>query len=335
MQRYSYCFSSLLSKLNHPNIVGFRGLTKTAEGVDTLALEMCSTSLGSILEERHDEDLGPLPAKHTFKMIMDIAQALDFLHTEARLLHGDLKSFNVLVKGEFEICKLCDFGVTMSLDENGEINFHKNPQLEYVGKFLTKIHDDGTVLMMMMFAGTTLWSAPEIIDQMEVIDSKADIFSFGLIIYETLALVPPHMLGLEGNFDVSSDMDTSTASTIATGTEAEAGGAAQELQRKKLNYSNNDESAVANESIDNVDEDDNDDENDMSDFSLSNIEQAYGTRPPLPVAFQLSDEYNCIVELFYLCTNALSEDRPAARTIWQCFENNAANVAAAADAASD
>lgn len=316
----------MFSKLNHPNIVGFRGLTKTAEGVDTLALEMCSTSLGSILEERHDEDLGPLPAKHTFKMIMDIAQALDFLHTEARLLHGDLKSFNVLVKGEFKICKLCDFGVTMPLDENGEINFHKNPQLEYVGKCLTSIHDDGTVLMMMMSAGTTLWSAPEVIDQMEVIDSKADIFSFGLIIYETLALVPPHMLGLEGNFDVSSDMDTSTVSTTETG----AGGAAQGLQRKKLNYSNNDESAVSATlmSIGNINEDDNDDGNDMSDYSFSNMEQAYGTRPPLPVAFQLSDEYNCIVELFYLCTNALSEDRPAACTIWQCFENNAANVAA-------
>lgn len=122
------------SKLNHPNIVGFRGVIKSSEGVDALALEMCSTSLGSILEERHDEDLGPLPAKHTFKMIMDIAHALDFLHTEARLLHGDLKSFNVLVKGEFEICKLCDFGVSLPLDENGEINFHKNPHLQYVGK---------------------------------------------------------------------------------------------------------------------------------------------------------------------------------------------------------
>ncbi|KAH8396153.1 hypothetical protein KR222_004139 [Zaprionus bogoriensis] len=320
--------AAILRKLNHPNIVGFRGVITSPDGVDTLALEMCSTSLGSILEERHDEDLGPLPAKNTFKMIMDIAQALDFLHTEARLLHGDLKSFNVLVKGEFEICKLCDFGVTLPLDENGEINFHKNPHLQYVG--------------------TTLWSAPEIIDEVEIIDSKADIFSFGLIIYETLALVPPHTLELDAAFNSRSlsDMDTSQELPPSQSQQQQ-----QQQQRKQLNYSEcNDESlretsttgasAPADESIASAgdkepDDEDDTKENDISDYSLTHIEQAYGTRPPLPVAFQLSDDYNCIVELFYLCTNALSEDRPAARTIWQCFENNAANVAGASDAASD
>ncbi|XP_034489896.1 lymphokine-activated killer T-cell-originated protein kinase [Drosophila innubila] len=306
--------AAILRKLNHPNIVGFRGVIKSADGVDTLALEMCSTALGSILEERHDEDLGPLPAKHTFKMIMDIAHALDFLHTEARLLHGDLKSFNVLVKGEFEICKLCDFGVTLPLDENGEINFHKHPHLQYVG--------------------TTLWSPPEIIDEVEIIDSKADIFSFGLIIYETLALVPPHTLELDAAFSSkANDTDSSQ----------------EQLQRRQLNYSEDkcsvllttgtDTSTTIDDCLENPDDDaegDNDEEdnikeNDMSDYSWAHIEQAYGTRPPLPVAFQLSDDYNCIVELFYLCTNAHSEDRPAARTIWQCFENNAANVGNASD----
>ncbi|XP_064548690.1 lymphokine-activated killer T-cell-originated protein kinase [Drosophila montana] len=301
--------AAILRKLNHPNIVGFRGVIKSSEGVDALALEMCSTSLGSILEERHDEDLGPLPAKHTFKMIMDIAHALDFLHTEARLLHGDLKSFNVLVKGEFEICKLCDFGVSLPLDENGEINFHKNPHLQYVG--------------------TQLWSPPEIMDEVEIIDSKADIFSFGLIIYETLALVPPHTLELDAAFNSSSIIDLDSS---------------QELpQRKQLNYTDEGHTSSAHvqqpdECADNAavyTDDDDTKENDISDFSLTHVEQAYGTRPPLPVAFQLSDDYNCVVELFYLCTNAHSEDRPAARTIWQCFENNAANVAAASDAASD
>ncbi|EDW00022.1 lymphokine-activated killer T-cell-originated protein kinase [Drosophila grimshawi] len=296
--------AAILRTLNHPNIVGFRGVYKSLEGVDALALEMCSTSLGSILEERHDEDLGPLPAKHTFKMIMDIAHALDFLHTEARLLHGDLKSFNVLVKGEFEICKLCDFGVTLPLDENGEINFNKHPQVQYVG--------------------TALWSPPEVMDGVDIIDSKADIFSFGLTIYETLALVPPHTLELDAAFGSSSgaviDLDSQEPAMP---------------QRKQMNLTDNSiREDKAHECVDNnatddsVEDEDEDDtkENDISDFSLTHVEQAYGTRPPLPVAFQLSDDYNCIVELFYLCTNAHSEDRPAARTIWKCFENNAASV---------
>ncbi|EDW46295.1 GM13297 [Drosophila sechellia] len=88
-----------LAQTEASNIVGFRGVITNDEGINTLALEMCTISLGSILEERHDEDLGPLPAKNTYKMIMDVAQGLDFLHNEARLMHGDIKSFNVLVKG--------------------------------------------------------------------------------------------------------------------------------------------------------------------------------------------------------------------------------------------
>lgn len=47
----------------------------------------------------------------------DIASALKYLHEEKKLLHGDLKSANILIKGDFEIAKLCDFGVTLHLDE--------------------------------------------------------------------------------------------------------------------------------------------------------------------------------------------------------------------------
>ncbi|EDV46518.1 lymphokine-activated killer T-cell-originated protein kinase [Drosophila erecta] len=311
--------ADILRKLKHPNIVGFRGVVTNDEGINTLALEMCTTSLGSILEERHDEDLGPLPAKNTYKMIMDVALALDFLHNKASLLHGDLKSFNVLVKGEFEICKLCDFGVSIPLDEQGEVNFQKNPGLRYVG--------------------TSLWCAPEVVDEVDVIDSKADIFSFGLVIYETLALVPPHTLELDAA--LGEDMDNSHE--LPTDTE--------KVQRKKLDFSSDERKnglpSAIEEHTDNDmshDDDDEDDdeeeeeeedddtkENDISDITLNNLHSAYGTRPPLPVAFQLSDDYNCIVELFYLCTNALSEDRPAAKTIWQCLENNAANVATGSD----
>lgn len=162
---------------------------------------------------------------------------------------------------------------------------------------------------------------------MEIIDSKVDIFSFGLVIYETLALVPPHTLEL----DAALGEDLENSHDLAPDNE--------KLQRKLLNYSdiesNGEAAGVQNEYKEDTemsDEhevagDDDQGEEDIPDYSLNNLQSAYGTRPPLPVAFQLSDDYNCIVELFYLCTNALSEDRPAAKTIWQCLENNAANMA--------
>lgn len=47
-----------------------------------------------------------------------VASALDYLHREKRILHGDMKSGNVLVIGDFKIVKICDFGVALRLDEN-------------------------------------------------------------------------------------------------------------------------------------------------------------------------------------------------------------------------
>ncbi|XP_004521003.1 lymphokine-activated killer T-cell-originated protein kinase isoform X1 [Ceratitis capitata] len=248
--------AEILRKLKHPNIVGFRGIIKNTDGVETLALECCKTSLGTILEDRNDDNLGPLPAKYIFKMITDVSNALDYLHTEANLLHGDLKSFNVLVKGDFEICKLCDFGVSLPLDDKGLIDFAKNPKLRYVG--------------------TNLWSAPEIMDELEVIDCKADIFSFGLIIYETIALAPPHTL---------------------------------DIGDEKADDEPNTDKSIENCSL--ID----------SDFD-ERTDRACGTRPPLPQAFELTDDYNIIMEIFYCCTNELAEDRPTAKTITTMLQSD-------------
>ncbi|XP_041451900.1 lymphokine-activated killer T-cell-originated protein kinase-like [Drosophila obscura] len=246
--------AEILRKLKHPNIVGFCGLVTSAEGLNTLVLEICGSSLGSMLDDRHEEDLGPLPAEYTIKVITDVARALDFLHTEARVLHGDIKSFNVLINGEFENCKLCDFGVALPLDEHGQVHLHK----------------DGSPL----YEGTDLWSAPEVIKHSKILDSKADIFSFGLVIYETLALVPPHTL--------------------------------------EMDCGDNKENLTDSDLIE-----------DLSDFTESSLLLPYGMRPALPVAFQVSEEHDSIVAMFFLCTNTSLEDRPDARTILQSFEKGA------------
>ncbi|EDW25458.1 GL26415 [Drosophila persimilis] len=245
--------AQILGKLKHPNIVGFCGLVTSLEGLNSLVLEICGNSLGSILDERHEGKLGPLPAKYTTKVITDVARALDFLHTDARVLHGDLKSFNVLINGEFENCKLCDFGVALPLDEHGQVQLRRSGSLFY--------------------EGTGLWAAPEVITQSEILDNKADIFSFGLVIYETLALVPPHTLNMD------------------------------------MFCGENKENLPDNDLIE-----------DLSDLTESSLLPPYGMRPALPVGFQVSEEHDSIVALFFLCTNASLEDRPAARTILQSFE---------------
>ncbi|GAB0093114.1 lymphokine-activated killer T-cell-originated protein kinase [Sergentomyia squamirostris] len=177
--------ASFLRQLNHPNIVGFRAYKKSQDGRNVLALEICDTSLADLLENRLEENLGPLPTEHIQKMCLDIASALEYLHSDMKILHGDIKSGNVLVKGDFQVCKLCDFGVSLKLDESG----HINPDEKYVG--------------------TDLWAAPEVIeDETAMIGSGSDIFSYGLVIYETLVLMPPHLFGLADASDTSlSELD--------------------------------------------------------------------------------------------------------------------------------
>jgi PDZ-binding kinase len=63
-------------------------------------------------------------------MIRCIAEALDYLHTEKQLMHGDLKSANVLITGEFSGVKLCDFGVTLPVNCEGKAS---DPNAHYIG----------------------------------------------------------------------------------------------------------------------------------------------------------------------------------------------------------
>jgi len=167
--------ANVLKSLSHPNIIGYRAFKKGADGVHTLVMESGQKSLFDHIEERCENEEGPFPAEEIEKVIRGIASALDYLHTEKHLMHGDMKSGNILVVGEFDAVKLCDFGVTLPVNSEGKTC---DPKSDYVG--------------------TEAWSAKEVISG-GIITTKADIFSLGLVIYEMLALHGPHMdkLGLD------------------------------------------------------------------------------------------------------------------------------------------
>lgn len=165
-----------------------------------------------------------------------------------------------MIKKDFEICKLCDFGVSLPLNADGYIDLIKKPDAKYVG--------------------TGVWCAPEALidDNEESISSKADIFSFGLVLYECIACVPPH----------SFMADTST-----------------------------EENEKSSEQNEDKDEDSSDQEDDGFDF-----EALMGTRPPLPFVDELADDYNTLIEIFYVCTNESPEERPSAKCLVNALKNS-------------
>ncbi|XP_023945260.1 lymphokine-activated killer T-cell-originated protein kinase homolog [Bicyclus anynana] len=174
--------ADLLQRMSHPNIVGFRAFSKGK--ILYLGMEACDLSLGDMIEKRLDEDCEPFAPKKILKVASDIGKALEYLHTKMQILHGDMKSYNILVNGDFVVCKLCDFGVSLPLDENGVFDKEKSEQAVYFG--------------------TEAWSAPEVISG-DTITSKADIWPLGLTLWEMMSLMPPHSQTDDDTLDMSMD----------------------------------------------------------------------------------------------------------------------------------
>ncbi|KAF2881783.1 hypothetical protein ILUMI_24378 [Ignelater luminosus] len=180
--------ASILRKLDHPNIVGFRAFVKASDNQDCLAMEQCNNSLGDMIEQRNELSLLAYPAKNIMRVALDISEALNYLHTQALFLHCDVKSYNILVKDNFSICKLCDFGVTLPITVHGEINRDKaGKDAEYIG--------------------TRLWMAPEILKYPQIITTKADIYSYGLVLWEMLALCPPCVDSYDESMCLTNDLE--------------------------------------------------------------------------------------------------------------------------------
>ncbi|KAM4712886.1 lymphokine-activated killer T-cell-originated protein kinase homolog [Anableps anableps] len=167
--------AEILKGIDHPNIVGFRAFATAKDGSKCLAMEYGGEqSLNDLIEKRRENGLKAFPVANIEKVALHVAHGLKYLHNEKKLLHGDMKSCNVVIKGNFETVKICDVGVSLHLDENMRVS---DPQAEYIG--------------------TEPWKPKEALEEGGEITDKADIFAFGLTLWEMMTLAMPHLQMLD------------------------------------------------------------------------------------------------------------------------------------------
>jgi hypothetical protein len=149
---------SMMSNLRHPNVLTFLGGSLEPPNLCFVTEYAQRGSLHQVLKTTQ------LTWMQRLNMSLDAAKGLMYLHHQVPpIVHRDLKSLNLLVDETFKI-KVADFG--LSKDKNNDIN--------------TKM-------------GTLNWVAPEILnDNSQPYTEKADLYSFGLVLWEILTNKTPY-----------------------------------------------------------------------------------------------------------------------------------------------
>ncbi len=160
--------AKVLASLNHPNIGHIYGLEE-AEGTKALVLELVE---GPTLADRIAE--GPIPVDEALPIAKQIAEALEAAH-EQGVIHRDLKPANVKVKADGTV-KVLDFGLAKAFQpEASGASASESPTISLTA----------AATQMGMVIGTAAYMSPEQAKG-KVVDKRADVWAFGVVLYEVL-----------------------------------------------------------------------------------------------------------------------------------------------------
>ena len=160
-----------LAALNHPNIAQIHGLEASGP-VRALVMELVAGEDLSTLIAR-----GPIAPADALPLARQIAAALEAAHGLG-IVHRDLKPANIKVRHDGTV-KVLDFGLAKAMEPAGEPggDAMHSPTITARGTEL------GTIL------GTAAYMAPEQAKGRPV-DTRADIWAFGVIVFEMLTGKP-------------------------------------------------------------------------------------------------------------------------------------------------
>ncbi|CEG49762.1 protein kinase [Plasmopara halstedii] len=153
---------SILSRLHHPNVVRFYGVSYYNR-VLYIVTDFCPKSLSGLIENPAAK--GPLEKRIFMKVISQIVSGMGFLHSR-NVVHRDLKPANVLIS-ETDDVNICDFGLSRLIEP------------------------DATT--MTAEVGTPSYMAPEMATMGGIqCSTKGDVYSFAILLYSTWSRSKPY-----------------------------------------------------------------------------------------------------------------------------------------------
>ncbi|KAM1048174.1 hypothetical protein ACFX1X_027669 [Malus domestica] len=142
--------------LRHPYLVPVRAYFQ-AKGERLVIYDyQPNGSLFNLIHGSKSTRARPLHWTSCLKIAEDVAQGLAYIHQSSSLIHGNLKSSNVLLGGDFEAC-LTDYGLAFFADTSA------NEDPDSAG-----------------------YKAPEIRKSSRRATSKSDVYAFGILLLELL-----------------------------------------------------------------------------------------------------------------------------------------------------
>ena len=152
-----------VASLNHPNIVVLYSIEEVA-GTRFLTMELVEgRDLSALVTP------GGLPVDQVLDLAIPLADALVAAH-EKGVVHRDLKPANVMVTRDGRV-KVLDFGLTKPAQASSDS--HES----HAATLTVPLSTSGKMV------GTVPYMAPEQI-RGEAVDTRSDLFSFGILLYE-------------------------------------------------------------------------------------------------------------------------------------------------------
>jgi Tol biopolymer transport system component/tRNA A-37 threonylcarbamoyl transferase component Bud32 len=158
-----------VAALSHPNVLGIFDLA-TQDGLTYAVMELLE---GESLRDKLKG--GALPPKRAIEIATELAQGLGAAH-ERGIVHRDVKPENIFLTREGRV-KVLDFGLAKQVSTPRGVT--STVDTAALGQ-----HPQGTEAGMIL--GTVGYMSPEQV-RGEAADHRADVFAFGVVLYEMLS----------------------------------------------------------------------------------------------------------------------------------------------------